>query len=87
MHSSSGIRTLVRLQVKLRASGRASPNEVAAELAGPLGRSHPDPFTGKPMQFDPQTSTIGFETKLEMKHLSGAVRPVVERYGRVAVPL
>lgn len=85
MHGRAGVQTLVRLQVKLRAGGIVKSDQVAAALAGPLGQAHADPFTGKPMRFDAQTGTLGFEAKLE--HLSGAVREQRERYGRMALPL
>jgi hypothetical protein len=85
MHSTAGVQTLVRLLVRLRAAGLAKPDEVASALEGPLGRSHPDPFTGKPMHFDPRTGTIGFD--VELKHISGVSRPLVQRYGRMALPL
>lgn len=85
MHGRAGVQTLVRLQVKLRAAGIVTPDAVAAALAGPLGQAHADPFTGKPMRFDAQTGTVGFDAKVE--HLSGAVRELRERYGRMALPL
>jgi len=84
-HGRAGVQTLVRLLVNLRAMGITQPQDVAAALAGPLGQAHTDPFTGKPMRFDPQTATIGFE--VEAKLLSGVTRPIRERYGRMALPL
>jgi hypothetical protein len=85
VHGFAGVHTLVHLQVMLRATGTSKPEEVLAALAGPLGRSHLDPFTGKPMRFDPSTGRIGFDTQL--KYISGAARALVERYGRMALPL
>ena len=85
MHGASGVQTLARLMVRLKAAGISKPDDVAAALAGPLGRDHPDPFTGKPMRFDPKNETIGFDTKL--KYQSGVTTPLVERYGRMALPL
>jgi len=85
MHGFAGVYTLVRLQVTLRATGISKPEEVRAALAGPLGRSHPDPFTGESMRFDPSTGTIGFDT--QPKYTSGVARTLVKRYGRMALPL
>ena len=87
MHTTSGVQTLVRLLVNLKAAGITKHEDVVAALAGPLGRAHPDPFTGGPMRFDPKTETVGFDTQLEVKLFSGAVRGLVERYGRMALPL
>jgi hypothetical protein len=84
-HGRAGVQTLARLLVNLRAKGITKPEDVAAALAGPLGQAHPDPFTGKPMRFDPQTGTIGFD--IETEQLSGVARPIRERYGRMALPL
>ena len=84
MHSFSGMQTLVHLQVKLRAAGITEPDPVTAALEGPLGRSHLDPFSGNPMRFDPNTGTIGFHT--EAKYVSAGPRPLVYRYGRMALP-
>ena len=84
-HGTAGVRALVRLQVNLRARGIAKPEAVNAALAGPIGKAHPDPFTGKPMQFDPSTGTLGFE--VATKHLTGASRGLRERYGRMALRL
>ena len=84
-YSHSGVQTLARLLVKLRALRVSAPDDIRAALDGPLGREHPDPFTGKPMRFDPQTGTIGFEA--EVKHTTGAMRPLRGRYGRVALAL
>jgi hypothetical protein len=84
-YSHSGVQTLARLLVRLRALRVSASDDVGAALDGPLGREHPDPFTGKPMQFDPETGTIGFEA--EVKHITGAMRPMRERYGRVALAL
>jgi hypothetical protein len=85
MHAHGGVLTLVRLQVKLRAAGISKPEAVVTALASPLGRTHPDPFTDEPMRFDPKTGTIGFEA--QYKCISGASRPLVNRYGRMALPL
>jgi hypothetical protein len=85
MHAFAGVQRLVHLQVMLRATGISKPEEVLAALAGPLGRSHLDPFTGKPMRFDARTRTIGFDT--QPKYISGPARALVERYGRMALPL
>lgn len=84
-HGHAGVQTLVRLQVTLRAAGLSKPDEIAAALAGPLGSSHPDPFTGVPMRFDPRTNTIGFESR-ERYH-SYPVRELVKRHGRMALPI
>ena len=81
----AGVQTLAWLLVNLRAKGITKPEDVTAALGGPLGQAHPDPFTGKPMRFDPQTGTIGFD--IETEHLSGVARPIRERYGRMALPL
>jgi hypothetical protein len=85
MHAFAGVQRLVHLQVMLRATGISKPEEVLAALAGPLGRSHLDPFTGKPMRFDARTRTVGFDT--QPKYISGPARALVERYGRMALPL
>ena len=69
----------------INATDEALSAEARAALAVPLGQAHPDPFTGKPMRFDPQTGTIGFD--IETEHLSGGARPIRERYGRMALPL
>ena len=79
------MQTLARLQVTLRAKGITKPEEVAAALSGPLGVAHPDPFTGKPMRFDAQSGTIGFEA--EEMQLTGVARGLRQRYGRMALPL
>jgi len=85
MHGFAGVHTLVRLQVTLRARGISKPDEVRAALAGPLGRSYLDPFTGESIHFEPSTGTIGFDT--QPKYISGVARTLVERYGRMALPL
>jgi len=85
MHGHDGVLTLARLQVKLRAAGISKPEAVVTALASPLGRSHADPFTSEPMGFDPKTRTIGFEA--QPKCVSGASRPLLSRYGRMALPL
>jgi hypothetical protein len=84
-YALQGHLSLVTLQIKLRAAGAISPEGVAAALAGPLGRAHPDPFTGKPMRFDPKTNSIGFDAKLE--YGSSALQEVIKKFGRVAVVL
>ena len=85
LHVCRGVQTLARLIVSMRATGISKPDELAAALAGPLGRAHPDPFTGKPMRLDPKAGTVGFDTVFEVKIASGAVRPLLERYGRLAL--
>jgi hypothetical protein len=84
-YAQAGVQTLSLLVVKLRAGGISNPTEVAAALAGSLGQAHADPFSGKPMHFDPSSNTVGFE--VETKHLSGSARPQRERYGRMALRL
>ena len=81
----AGVQALARLVVKLRAEGISKPVDVAAALAGPIGQEHADPFTGKPMRFDPSTGTVGFE--VENEYLSGVTRAQRERYGRMALRL
>ena len=56
---------------------RVGRNEIVAGTVSP--------FTGKPMRFEPQTGTIGFD--IETEHLSGVARPIRERYGRMALLL
>lgn len=85
LHARAGVQTLARLLVKLRGAGITSADRMTAALAGPLGRAHADPFTGKPMRFDPKTETIGFEA--DERLLSGVMRPIRARYGRVAMPI
>jgi hypothetical protein len=84
-HGRAGVQTLSRLVVKLRAAGISKPEDVAAALAGPLGAAHPDPFTGKPMRFDPSGGTVGFD--ILTAHLSGVARELGERYGKLALRL
>ncbi len=85
MHGVAGLHTLVRLQVALRAKGALTPGAVAEALSGPIGSAHLDPFAGKPMVFDPKTETIGFES--EAKYFYGQTSSLVQRYGRLAIPL
>lgn len=85
VHSRANIQTLARLIVKLREAGISQPERVEAALAGPLGQANADPFNGERFRFDPRTRTIGFEA--ESKHISGGVRPMRDRYGRMAIPL
>jgi len=85
MHARAGVQTLVRLLVRLHARGITRPEDVASALAGPLGRAHPDPFTGKPMRYDSATRTLGFDA--EPKYLSGVARGSRQRYGRMALRL
>jgi hypothetical protein len=84
-HGRAGVQTLVQLLVRLHARGITRSQDVAATLAGPLGRAHADPFTGEPMRYDPATQTIGFDA--EAKHISGAARHMRKRYGRMALRL
>ena len=84
-HARAGVQTLARLQVTLRAKGITKPEEVAAALSGPLGMAHPAPFTGRPIRFDAQTGTIGFDA--EEMQLSGVARMLHDRYKRMALPL
>jgi hypothetical protein len=84
MHGHSGVLALVRLQTKLRAEAISKPEAVRAALAGALGSSHADPFTGEPMVFDPGNMTIGFAT--EVKCIGGGSRALI-RDGRLALPL
>ena len=84
-HARAAVQGLARLQVSLRAKGLVKPEDVAAALAGPLGKTHADPFSGEPMRYDPSTQTVGFD--IEAKYLSGVARFVHQRYGRMALPL
>ncbi len=85
MHGVAGLHTLVRLQVALRAKGALTPGAVAEALFSPIGSAHLDPFAGKPMVFDPKTGTIGFDA--EAKYYSGQTGALLQRYGRMAIPL
>lgn len=84
-HGRAGVQTLARLQMNLRARGITKPQDVAAALAGPLGKAHLDPFSGEPMRYDPATRTVGFD--IEAKYSSGVARSLRQRYGRMALPL
>jgi hypothetical protein len=86
MHTCAAVQTLARLIVTLREKGISKPEAVEAALAGPIGEAHLDPFTGERMQFDPRTRTVGFE-RPHMKHISGGLRNLRGRYGRMALPL
>lgn len=85
MHGHAATQALVALQVRLRALGAATPEAVAAALAGPLGAAHLNPFTGKPMDFDAQAMTLGFAC--EEKHLTGAARGLRTAKGKVELLL
>lgn len=85
MHAFAGVQSAVRLQMKLRAAGISRPEEVSAAVSGPLGLAHPDPFTGRPMRFDPKTNSIGFD--VPPKYITGAARSLVVENGRFALPL
>jgi hypothetical protein len=84
LHGHAAVHNLVHLQLRLRAAGITRPAEVARALDGPLGRAYPYPFTGKPVNFDPKRSTLGFE--LEPKYVSGAPRGLM-RNSKLALPL
>lgn len=85
-HAHGGFQSLVRLQVRLRAAGTSKTADVAAALAGPLGREHVDPFTGKTVEFDTARGTIGFAVR-EML-LSSVLRTGAFYAGdRLALPL
>lgn len=85
VHGTQGLYALVALQLKLRATGAATPEAVTIALADSLGTTRPDPYTAKPMSVDPKTNSIGFESKSK----SGAVaQEMKERFGgRVAIAL
>jgi len=80
--ATQAIYTMVALQIRLRDAGITRPSAVEHAQEGPLFRAHPDPFTGKPMRFDPNTRTIGFKSPVVM---GGTSPSLYERYGRVAV--
>ena len=85
MHGRAAVQTLARLQVNLRARGITGPQDIEAQLAGPLGAAHANPFSGQPMRYDASTRTLGFD--VEQRYLSGAVYVLYQRYGRMALPL
>jgi hypothetical protein len=85
LHARANIQALARLIVKLREAGISKSDEVEVALAGPLGKANADPFNGERFRFDPRTRTIGFEA--DSKFISGGIRPMRDRYGRMALPL
>lgn len=85
VHDTQGLYALVALQLQLRGTGAATPEAIAAALGGPLGAARPDPYTGKPMTYDPETSSLGFESQ----NKSGLVAQELKKRfsGRVAIAL
>jgi hypothetical protein len=63
VHDTQGLYALVALQLKLRAAGAVKPEAIAAALAGPLGTTRLDPYTEKPMTYDPKTNSLGYESQ------------------------
>ena len=83
-HTQAAVQSLVALQVRLRASGITNPADVQRALAGSLGREYPNPFTGKPMEFNAAKMTLGFASDLKL--LPGPTRDLFVD-GRVELPL
>ncbi|MCE9639509.1 MAG: hypothetical protein K8S22_05060 [Betaproteobacteria bacterium] len=85
IHDTQGLYALVAVQLRLRAAGTATPAAIAAALAGPLGAARPDPYTEKPMSYDPKTNSLGFESQND----SGVIiQELKKRHsGKVAVAL
>jgi hypothetical protein len=83
VHDTQALFALVSLQLKLNAINATTPKAIAAALAGPLGATHPNPYSGQPMNYDPKTNSLGFESK----NKSG-FQAIKKRYGgRAAVAL
>lgn len=84
VHDTQGLYALVALQLQLRAAGAVEPQAIAAALAGPLGTGRPDPYTARPMTYDPQTNSLGFESQ----NHSNALQAVKKKHGgKVAIAL
>lgn len=83
-HVRAGIQSLVALQARLRAARITQPADIEKALAGPLGRSHPRPLVGGPMDFDAKAMTLGFPCV--PKHASGIVRSLIVD-GKLGLPL
>lgn len=85
VHDTQGLFALVALQLQLRSASAATPKAIAAALAGPLGALRPDPYSGKPMTYDPGTNSLGFESHSKSGTDLAAVK---KRFGgRVAIAL
>ena len=84
-HATAGVQALAGLQARLRAAGIIKPAEIERALAGPLGRAHPNPFTGKPMDFDREKMTLGFDCPMEL--VTGSARGAIFADGKVSLPL
>ena len=63
MHDLNGLFALVALQHALYASGSNTPESISSALAGKELAAYANPYTGKPMEFDPKTNTVFFLPK------------------------
>jgi len=85
VHDTQGLLALVALQIGLRAASATTPEAIVAALAGPLGKERPDPYSGRPMTFDPKTNSLGFES--QSKSSTDLVALKKRFGGRVAIAL
>lgn len=83
VHDTQALLALVTLQLKLNALNATTPKAIAAALSGPLGATYTNPYSGQPMNYDPETNSLGFESKNK-----SSFQAIKKRYGgKVAVAL